>query len=128
RRDVRARLRPVGVVLRVGSCRTAGARHPRQDVIEAHFGESLAYSLGVEEELMILDAETLEPTAGIGVLVREAEALDLPGTLETELHASIVELNTNVCDDVPEATAALRELRRAAIRIAEANGLAIAAA
>jgi hypothetical protein len=59
-------------------------------VIERHFGESTPYSLGVEEELMILDAETLEPTAGIGVLVREAEGLDLPGTLKTELHASIV--------------------------------------
>jgi carboxylate-amine ligase len=97
-------------------------------VIERHFGESTPYSLGVEEELMILDAETLEPTAGIGVLVREAEGLDLPGTLKTELHASIVELNTNVCADVDEAVAALRALRRAAIRIADANGLAIAAA
>jgi len=97
-------------------------------VIEAHFGESAPYSLGVEEELMILDAETLEPAAGVGVIVREAAELDLPGSLKTELHASIVELNTNVCADVAEATAALRELREAAARIAAGNGLAIAAA
>jgi glutamate---cysteine ligase / carboxylate-amine ligase len=97
-------------------------------VIEAHFGESSPYSLGVEEELMILDAETLAPAAGVSVIVREAEKLDLPGTLKTELHASIVELNTNVCADVAEATAALRELRAAAARIAGENGLAIAAA
>jgi carboxylate-amine ligase len=97
-------------------------------VIEAHFGESSPYSVGVEEELMILDAETFAPAAGVGVIVREAESLDLAGTLKTELHASVVELTTNVCADVTEATAALRELRAAAIRIAGENGLAIAAA
>ena len=97
-------------------------------MIEAHFGESPPFSLGVEEELMILDAETLEPAAGVGVIVGEAEGLDLPGTLKTELHASVVELNTHVCADVAEAIAALRELRAAAIRIAGENGLAIAAA
>jgi glutamate---cysteine ligase / carboxylate-amine ligase len=97
-------------------------------VIEAHFGESFPFSLGVEEELMILDAETLEPAAAIDVLLRGAEGLDLPGSLKTELHASVVELNTNVCATVPEAIAALRELRAAADRIARANGLVVAAA
>jgi hypothetical protein len=28
-------------------------------VIEQHFGESTPFSIGVEEELMVLDAETL---------------------------------------------------------------------
>ena len=41
---------------------------------------------------MILDAETLEPVGAVDVLVREAAELDLPGTLKTELHASVVEL------------------------------------
>jgi glutamate---cysteine ligase / carboxylate-amine ligase len=62
------------------------------------------------------------------VLLRGAEGLDLPGSLKTELHASVVELNTNVCATVPEAIAALRELRAAADRIARANGLVVAAA
>jgi glutamate---cysteine ligase / carboxylate-amine ligase len=60
--------------------------------------------------------------------VRGSEGLHLPGRLKTELHASVVELNTNVCRDVGEAVAALRELRLAAIEIADANGLAIAGA
>jgi carboxylate-amine ligase len=96
-------------------------------VIERHFGESTPYSLGVEEELMILDADTLEPAAAVDVLVEGADGLDLPGILKTELHASIVELNTRVCADVDEAVAALRELRRAAAGIAAEHGLAIAA-
>jgi len=76
---------------------------------------------------MILDAGTLEPAAAVDVLVKGADGLDLPGTLKTELHASIVELNTRVCADVDEAVAALRELRRAAAGVAAEHGLAIAA-
>jgi len=97
-------------------------------VIEQHFGESAPLSLGVEEELMILDGETLEPVGAVDVLVRGAESLDLPGVLKTELHASVVELATNVCADVGEAVDALRELRAAADRIARDNGYVIAAA
>ncbi len=97
-------------------------------MIERHFGESTPLSLGVEEEVMILDAETFEPVAAVEVLLRGAAELELPGTLKTELHASVVELTTGVCADVDEAIAALRELRAAAGRIARANGLVIAAA
>ena len=97
-------------------------------MIEAHFGESSPYSLGVEEEVMILDPQTFEPADAVETLLRGAEGLDLPGSLKTELHASVVELNTDVCSSVEEAIAALRELRAAADRIARDNGLVIAAA
>jgi glutamate---cysteine ligase / carboxylate-amine ligase len=97
-------------------------------VIEAAFGGTPPFSLGVEEELMILDAATFAPAGAVEVLVREAEALELPGVLKTELHASIVEIATNVCSSVEEAVGSLRELREAADRIARANGLVIAAA
>ena len=97
-------------------------------MIERHFGESTPLSLGVEEEIMIVDAETFEPAPAVDVLVRGANERNLPGTLKTELHASIVELNTNICADVEDAISALRELRAAAAEIAAENGLAIAAA
>jgi glutamate---cysteine ligase / carboxylate-amine ligase len=97
-------------------------------MIERHFGESAPFSLGVEEEVMILDAETLAPVAAVDVLVRGAEELELPGMLKTELHASVVELNTNVCSSALEALEALRALRAAAAGIARSNGLVIAAA
>lgn len=77
---------------------------------------------------MILDAATLEPAAAVDILVRGAAGLDLPGTLKTELHASVVELTTGVCATVEQAVAALGELRAAADRIARANGLVVAAA
>src|SRR5205823_7696326 len=97
-------------------------------MIEQHFGESPPFSLGVEEEVMILDGETLMPVAAVDILVRGAEGLDLPGTLKTELHASVVELNTQVCATAHEALGALLELRAAADRIARENGLRVAAA
>jgi carboxylate-amine ligase len=97
-------------------------------VIESHFGASSPGSIGIEEELMILDEATLQPVAAVDVLVRGAEGLELPGTFKTEFHASVVELNTDVCADVSEAVAALRELRAAAGVIARANGLVVAAA
>lgn len=77
---------------------------------------------------MILDAETLALAPAVEVLIGESRKLELPGRLKTELFASIVELNTDVCDSVQEASAALRELRLAAAGIAERNSLRIAAA
>jgi carboxylate-amine ligase len=97
-------------------------------LIESHFGESAPLSVGIEEELMILDARTLRPVGAVDVLVRASSGLNLPGRLKTELHASVVELNTDICPDVATAVEALRALRAAAARIAAENGLAVAGA
>jgi carboxylate-amine ligase len=80
-------------------------------------------TLGVEEELMLLDAETLLPVAASHLLVGEVEA----GTLKTELHASVIELTTPVCADVDEVVASLRELRREAASRAAEHGVVVAA-
>ena len=77
---------------------------------------------------MILDAETFALAPAVELLIGESQKLELPGRLKTELFASIVELNTDVCDSVAEGRAALRELRLAAAGIAGGNGLRIAAA
>jgi glutamate---cysteine ligase / carboxylate-amine ligase len=97
-------------------------------VIEHHFGESAAFSLGVEEELMILDAETYEQVAGVDRILRGVEGVDLPGSIKTELFASVFETNTDVCATARDADDALPALRRAAAAAADAEGLAIAAA
>jgi carboxylate-amine ligase len=95
-------------------------------MIEQRFGESAPFSVGVEEEVMIVDAETLLLSPSVEVLIRGSEGL--PGKLKTELFASVVELNTDICRSVGEAAAALTALRAGADRIARANGLRIAAA
>ena len=69
----------------------------------------------------MLDAETLEP--------RPVPAGLLDGArFKAELFASVVELNTNICRDVPEAAAELAMLRVEARRRAAEAGLALAAA
>ena len=47
-------------------------------MIERHFGEAAPLSLGVEEEVMILDADTREPVGAVDVLVRGAAELHPP--------------------------------------------------
>src|SRR5205807_1713847 len=75
----------------------------------------------------ILEGETLELAPRVEALVEDASKLTLPGVLKQELHASIVELTTGVCETVDEAIAALTGLREAAAEIAEREGLRIAA-
>ena len=95
-------------------------------MIEQQFGRSL--TVGVEEELWIVDAETLQLVPAVEALVAGAEGRSLPGTLKTELHASVVELATDVSDTTKQALERLVELRRAARDIAERSGYRVAAA
>jgi carboxylate-amine ligase len=97
-------------------------------LIEQHFGESALWSLGLEEEVMILDGETLALAAGVEPLLAAVEGRRLPGELKMELLASVVELATHVCATPQEALSALRELRAAAVEGAHANRQRIAAA
>ena len=97
-------------------------------MIEQAFGSSAPWSLGVEEEMLILDSETLALTPAVEALLEAAEGRELPGVLKMELLASMVELATGVCATAQDALAALRELRAAAGEGARAAGLRIAAA
>jgi glutamate---cysteine ligase / carboxylate-amine ligase len=105
----------------------AGARR-QGALIPERFGESAPFSLGVEEELMILDAGSLAQVAGVDRILHRVEGVELPGRLKTELFASVVETNTPVCGSADEIAASLSALRRAAADAARAEGLAIAAA
>ena len=97
-------------------------------MIEQAFGESPAFSVGVEEEVMILDRASLALVPGVEAVLGAAEEHALPGVLKMELLASMVELATGICVSAEEALGALRELRSAARDAAEANGLRLAAA
>jgi carboxylate-amine ligase len=97
-------------------------------VIEQAFGQSSPWSLGVEEEVMILDGETLALAPGVAGLVEWAEGRSLPGVMKMELLASMVELATDVCESPADALAALVELRNCAAEGAREQGQTIAAA
>jgi carboxylate-amine ligase len=65
------------------------------------------YTVGVEEELMILDQSSLDLVNAIHTILTDPP----PGAIHPELLQSVLEIATPVCANVPEAGAALRELR-----------------
>lgn len=84
------------------------------------FGRSAEWTVGIEEELFVLDATTLEPAPVPSDL--------LDGTrFKPELFASVIELNTGVGASVMEAAEELEGLRREAKRRAAEHGLTLAA-
>jgi glutamate---cysteine ligase / carboxylate-amine ligase len=92
------------------------------------FAASKPLTLGLEEELMIVDPVSFDQVGRVSDLLAAAEGEALPGVLKTELFASIVELNTGVCDGLEDAAAAAVHLRRAASEAAAKLGLALAGA
>jgi glutamate---cysteine ligase / carboxylate-amine ligase len=97
-------------------------------VQEAHWGESTPWSVGAEEELMLVHERTLLLAAESPAVIAAGERELGPGHIKTELFASVVELNTGVCEAAGEAAARLAELRGVAGRLAGELGLRIFAA
>src|SRR3954469_10418199 len=86
-----------------------------------------AYTIGVEEELMIVDAETLDLSNSIESLLARIPQ-DIMGDVKPELLESVCEIATTPCNNTKEAGDQLRELRRAAQGTAAREGLAIGSA
>jgi glutamate---cysteine ligase / carboxylate-amine ligase len=84
-----------------------------------NFGRSL--TLGVEEELMLLDPETLELAPGVERLLPQ-------DGLKTELFSCLVETNTPVCETAFGARDELVRLRRVVAERAAREGLVVAGA
>jgi carboxylate-amine ligase len=93
-------------------------------VTDAAWGSVL--TLGVEEELMLLDAATLaqRPASSEVIPLVRVER----GLVKHELFESIVELNSGVCGSPEDALEVVRGLRRATAEAADGLGLTIAAA
>jgi carboxylate-amine ligase len=83
------------------------------------------YTLGVEEELMILDGETCNLANRIEDVI---EAYDGDGDVKPELLQSVLEIATKPCRDVGEAGEQLRALRRGVAEAAAREGLCIGSA
>jgi carboxylate-amine ligase len=83
-----------------------------------------AYTLGIEEELMILDAETLELVNAIETLLEPAPT----GEIKPELMESVLEISTDPCPDIAVAGTQLRALRGQVIDTAAGKQLAIGSA
>src|SRR3954453_4234308 len=66
-----------------------------------------SYTLGIEEELMIVDADTLELVNGIETMLESMPA-DTEGDVKPELMESVLEISTTPCKNTREAGGARR--------------------
>jgi glutamate---cysteine ligase / carboxylate-amine ligase len=87
--------------------------------VENNFGRAL--TVGVEEELQLVDPETLALAPGV-------EKLLGPDGLKTELFSCLIETNTPVCESAEEARVELVRLRREVREAAAGEGLVVAGA
>jgi glutamate---cysteine ligase / carboxylate-amine ligase len=89
----------------------------------SRFGSAPPWSLGVEEELMLVDAETLEPAHdGFSRVFGDATE-----RIKPELFESFVEITTTVVETPQDIEAELRELRYEVGERAAGQGFAVLA-
>jgi glutamate---cysteine ligase / carboxylate-amine ligase len=82
------------------------------------------FTIGIEEELMILDAETLELVNAIESMLEPAAV----GEIKPELMESVLEVSTDPCRNTGEAGDQLRALRGQVREIAARKNLSIGSA
>src|SRR3954468_3084518 len=85
------------------------------------------FTLGVEEEFQIVDPETCELRSHVTQLL-ESSSPALGEQIKRELHQSIVEVGTKICENVSELEFEIFRIRRELVGGGERVGLAVAAA
>jgi carboxylate-amine ligase len=98
------------------------------DVRDNRFGHGRAFTVGIEEEYMLLDPETVDlvPRAE-RILQAEADG-EFAASISPELFESLVEFHTRVCESAADAGRELRRLRRHAVLAAQRQGLRLGSA
>lgn len=92
-----------------------------------HAGAVPTFTMGIEEEFQVVDPETRELRSHLAEMFAQGE-LSLHDQIKREMHASVVEVGTNICANVAEARVEVTKLRREIVRLAHANGMRVAAA
>src|SRR4029453_14707798 len=87
-----------------------------------------SYTLGIEEELMIVDEETLDLSNSIERLLADLNDVPTEGEVKPELMERGCEIATPPTKNPVEAGNQLRALRRTVNQVARRHGLAIGSA
>jgi len=85
------------------------------------------FTIGVEEEFQIIDPETCELRSHVMQLVSAASP-DILEQVKGEMHQSIVETGTRICDSVSDLRIEMHRTRGELVAAAERAGLQVAAA
>jgi carboxylate-amine ligase len=107
-------------------CASAGPYRNRAKVIQNKSrAQDHIFTLGIEEEFQIIDPETRELRSHIQQILADGKVL-LKEHVKAEMHQSVVELGTEICDDIAAARAQVIQLRSELATIAAIEGLVIA--
>ncbi len=85
------------------------------------------FTIGVEEEFQIVDPHTWELRSHVSQLL-EAGSRSLGDQMKREMHQSIVEVGTSICEDVHQLQREMQKIRSELCAAADRAGLAVAAA
>ena len=106
-----------------------GARFaPGGSVLDHAFGRSDPYTLGVEEEFMLLDGETFDLVQHIDTVLAAVVGHELEPVINPELMQSVLEIATPVCHTPSEMAAQLRRIRAYVIDVAREQGMRVGSA
>ena len=85
------------------------------------------FTLGIEEELQIIDPQSRDLRSHITEMLDEGRMI-LGEQVKPEMHQSMIEVGTGICSNIQEAKTDVKKLRRTIADLAGAKGLRIAAA
>jgi len=101
---------------------------PGGSVLDHNFGSGEPYTLGVEEEYMLLDPETFDLVQHVEAVLAAAEGHELEQRVNPELMQSVLEIATPVCHTAAEVESELKTLRTYVIGLAAERGLRVGSA
>jgi len=84
-------------------------------------------TIGIEEEYQTIDPETRDLRSHIQAEIIEKGRMILAEQVKPEMHQSVVEIGTVVCQTIQQAKEEIRTIRREIVNLARKNGLPIAA-
>src|SRR6202045_4074096 len=84
------------------------------------------FTIGIEEEYQTVDPETRDLRSHIHAEILEKGKLLLQERVKAEMHQSVVEVGTSVCNNIKECKTEVKKLRRNMVRLSKENGLRLA--
>ena len=97
-------------------------------VLDHNFGKGDAFTLGVEEEYMLLDGETFDLVQHVEAVLEAAYGGEYERRVNPELMQSVLEIATPVCRTAAEVEDELRQLRAYVTGIAREQGMRVGSA
>ncbi len=82
------------------------------------------FTIGVEEEYQIIDAESRDLVSHVSKIIEGGKAI-LSENLKHEMHESVIEMETGICQNIKEAREELTSLRRKLVKTAHEQGLRV---